>query len=575
MQESYSKITANFINDRLLLKIDVNGSVYLHEKKLRLEKNVDLKNILMYWLMNAIKPVMYNMPLSSSQIECSKEVGDKFKDLFVHCQQVLTQTNGLISNYIDRKGAAKNNDRVLLFNCDDSHFYTNFYPYLQEANKEKVEYLNMESGFNSLLRRWEEPKLPYELEDFIEYLLEQKIKRILAPNFYWLEYYFNRKLLYLLPLFKYLGFEFVVVDNDNGDLTPNGYLQKFFYNCDDFKRLSFSNSLRFWFNKYKLDNVQFFPSAAQNMTPDAPYTINDDYKMLVLSNSRLNQVINKIIPVLFIMEHFDKNDLYVQYHLWFYSLRYMILKVMDLDEFERMHYNSNLFTFFHTGLQFLKYVIIDSINDKYDIDIYGDAGWGEVFPEKYQNKMLNYNEIGDVIKTNQYILLPFNTTHSWVTCPGPLLSAVCYNIPFLSMAALVHSREFEGFKMVEYHNGAEMNDRIANIKEIFNNKQLLDSIKMYKTMVVNNLKSVSDQVVNNMGQNELVIDEYIRQRNHNHDLVNERLRQYINKNEFFLRDTFQILFQNKPIQRTVDLTKSRFYNTKFVQRIFQLKGQKK
>lgn len=564
------KINASLFDNRLTLKVNIDGDITIREKRLAYEDKINIDNMLFYWVLNTIKPVFFRMPLGDAAIHYNKAVENTgVKKLLQFCHDLLVKTNQLITQYSTLKGAATGNDGLLLYNCDSSHFYTNFFRYFQEADKDRSFYLNMKTGFDPLKRQWGEPEFPMTLDELIQFILKNKIKRVLSPNHYMIEHYFGKKHLYLLALFHFIGVEFIVVDNDNGDVSPEGYLIKDFFNFKEFKRLSFGFMMRNWFGKLRFDNAQITPTAAE-YSIDAPYNITDEYQVLVLSNSRAGEIPRVINPLLYVMGQLDQNNLYEEFHMWFHSLRHLILDVMELPSFERFQYGSSLFRFFYLGLQYLKFVIVDSISRDYTVRVYGDEGWGKVLPEQYQNKWLNKDQIKAEIATNRNILLPFNFTHAWPTTPGPLLTAISYNIPFLSMPAMVHSKEFEGFKKIEYRNADDINAAIKNIKAIFQDPELINSIRFYKKIVSDNLTTLSDQLLHLEKDQAPFEDEYIRQFHINYQMVEDKVKAYVETHDEFLRDTFRVVIQQKPLTKSVNLSDFTLFHKGYTQRILKM-----
>ena len=568
MEQHFCIIHVNLVNDRICLRLNVNHEIYVHEKKIKYEKNINFDQLLSFWVFNTLKPAFHGMPFDKISITCPKEVVDKLKNLLAICRAKLEATNRFATKMQPLKGKAKDHENIFVYNTDDNHFIYNLYRFFRDQNKNQVFHETMSTGFNPRTRQWEgQSTFPFTLEELFDFIFENKIKKVVAPNHYMIEHYFGVDHIYLISIFKYIGVEYVIFDVDNGDLEPHGYLYKLFFNDKDNLRISTGFMMRNMYRRLDFSNVQFAPTPS-SFTLNSQYTINDDYKVLVLSNSRLLNVRHMITPILYLFSHLPEDNVWEHFHMWFHSLRYMLLHTMEFSEFELMTYNSALFTFFFSGLQFLKYVIIGNISKKYEVEIYGDEGWGTTFPEYYQNRRLNRTEIDELVKTKNYLLMPFNFMHSWPTCPGPLLSAVSYNIPFISMPAMVHTDEFKGFKKIEYRSKKEMNDLIGNVKTIFQDTEVLGSIDYYKTKVVEHLTTLSQKIVSHE-KSDLIYDEYLHQRTVHHDLVEKKVLAYIDKNEMFLRESFRTIIQKEPLGKAIDISQTPFYHKPYTQRVMK------
>ncbi|TSA54891.1 MAG: hypothetical protein D4R45_03330 [Planctomycetaceae bacterium] len=566
MKGSLAKIVVNEHNGALCLELTINDKISWRETKLNyVETGRD--ELIFYWIMNTVKPLFFEMPLDEIATECSQDSYEHFGSILETCSSIIKTTNDTISTYSHLRNVAKDYENILFFNVDENARYKGLYERFCRENKKNILYLNMSSGFNPNTRTWENEDVPMPLSDLINFIAKEEIKKTVSINLYFLLSYLNNTHVYLIPLFLYLGVEFIIFDQDAYEWVPSGYLTKSFYNCNYFDSFTFFPAFHeYWDNKYQLTNVHYVAFPQNYGNEKETRTINKDYAILILTNSRLGNVKPWINRIIYLLDQIPPGSVFTEVQQWYMALRHMILKIMKFDEFEQIHFNSSLHQFFYIVMQFLKYEIIDSIDTTRKIEIYGDVGWQKVFPEYYE-KRLNGKEIDDLFLKNSHLYLLLNYGFSYLETSGPVYDAIKKNVPFINIPPMVKTSSFEGFKHIEYRNKEELNYLIRNIRTVFDYEELNESIRTYRKVLNDSVRELEEKLVfdRNIVTQGSAFDA---ERKEHQLLIDQVTEEYINQNAELLKETFRVLSLNEPIQ--YDVSKSRYFNKKYVQRILKL-----
>lgn len=568
MKNKNAIISVSIHDKSLCLKVVIDNKPSWHETKFDSQmKESIIDNLFQYWMLNAVRPLFFEMPFQEVKTSCTLKANGDFEKKIDKCaanmSACLSNTNDFIKNHESLKDIAENSRKILFFNTDHNNRYKWFYNVIKASENAEVIYMSMKTGFDSENRRWEDVDVPIQLPDLINLIEEENIKKIISVNNNFLEKYLYRTGIYLPALFHYLGVEYITLDNDPYDLAPFGYLSRSFFHCNSFARFSNVSVLNeFWDRKYGLKNVSYVSIPQNYERHDEFKELEDDYTLLVLTNSRLDNVKLDIYQILILLDHMPDDSIFTDVQLWYMALRHMILEIMDMDEFERLYYNSRLHTFLYTVVQFLKYEVIYSLNTGRPIELYGDPGWKTVFPEYYK-KILNDKEIDELFSKNRHLYLLLNASISYLDASGPVYDAISRNVPFINMPPLVKTDPFAGLKHIEYANSLELNDLVENMNKT-NNPELTAAIHFYQDVLIESNKSIQSRIINN----KITWSEenlFERERKAHQILLDQKVEEYINKNESFLRDSFDIFFLGKQLQ--YDFSQSKFYNRGYTQRI--------
>lgn len=565
MKGTYARIAVNEYNNALCLKFNINSKLSWHETKINY-REMKIDDLLYWWILKSLKPLFFEMPLEKIEFTCSKDAHDKFGGCIKNCYDIARLTNEAMKKYSHLKNIAAGNSNIIPFTTDGGGYrYKGLFEKCYNVGTSGIS-LNMESGWNPKIRIWEDRDIPMPLSELVDIVVKEGIKKIVSINHYVLERYLYKTGVHLIPLFRYLGVEYVIIDQDLWDDIPHGYLTKAFFNCNSFKRFTTEPFLsEHWDTKYRLRNIHYIAIPQNYEDEKKTQFVKEDYEVLVLSNSRLQNVKIMIRSIIYFLDHMPESSIFTEVQLWYISLKYMILKIMKCDEFEQLFYNSTLNTFFFTTMQFLKYEIIDSIDTMRGIEIYGDIGWEIVFPEYYK-KLLDTKEMDGLFAEGRHLYLLLNYGLSYLESSGPIYDAINGSAPFINIPPMVKTREFEGFRHIEYGNKEELNCLIENIRPVIDNEELKDSMQISKKILKDSKNEIEETILRDRNTSD--DGGMFRRKCEEHKvLLNQMIEEYIDRNEPFLRETFSVLFQGKPVQ--YDISKSKYFNKKYVQRILK------
>ncbi len=561
---SVMTVSGSIHNNSLCVNCICNDDIIIDELGLAGldDKNQSHQTYLLWWLLNVMKPFFLNLPCDQMTIDLSQECKNKFNNIFTFCYTCLHNTNNVLKQSSAFKDCAVNNEKILFYNVDDNVNFKKIYRNVHAVDNEIIVYQNFNSGFNPVERKWEKTPPPLSIEELIAHIRENRIKKIVSINHYLLEKYLEQG-IYILSLFKYLGVEYVIVDLDNYDLTPQGYLFKSFYNCNDFDRFSYAEFHVYWDKYYKMKNVNRISFAHEYKKDFKFQTLDDDYDIVVMSNSRIQDVLSMLNPIIFILNHFNDESFFEEVELWYYSLRYMILSVFDLKEYERSTYNASLLRFAYAVSQFIKYDVISSIQSDRKINVYGDAGWQHIFPEHYCS-YLDREGIDEVFSKGRSLNLLMNWQLTWFETSAVIYEALNYKVPFINHPALVKTSPLSHMSFLEYRNPAELNEKVGDIKK-FLNEDLEGSVNYLNGICNSSMDFMAEKILNNnkaLSNSNHVIKEFEA-----HDrLLQQRINKYIIKNEPFLRYSFNGLFIKSV---NTDISQSKYFSTTFMQRLLK------
>lgn len=560
IKKSFLGIKVGVHNNRLCLKCTCMDTVFWREKNMAgLTQNESTDQMIIFWMLKEIKPLFFSMPADTIHVEIEEDCKARFGKIVEFCGNCLRITNGIIVKYAGLKNVAEKHDKLLFYNIDGNVNLKNFYEQLDQKNSDNHLYMNFKSGFNGKTRQWEKTDPPFTVDEFLNLVQTEKIKKIISLNHYLLEKYFGQG-IYILAVFKYIGVEYVIFDHDPWDQTPFGYLTKSFYNCESFDRFSYSYFHKHWDKYYGLKNVNHVAFINKYPKQFSLDQLPDDYNIVIMTNARMPEVISFLNPMLFLLSHFKSDSFFEEVELWYYSLRYMILNIMDFNEFERLHYNSLLLKFVYSISQFIKYDVIGSIKTDRKVQLYGDNAWTHIFPEIY-NTYLDRRGIDKLFskKTSLYLLMNWQTT--WLESSGVTYESMSYQIPFLNHPALAKTSELQALSKIEYRNPTDLNKKINNMNEYLDD-ELITSIKFLNRISNGGMATIDNRLNNN---DPYPSDDPFSVLLSKHDeLIKKKVHEYIDKNEAFIRNSFHNLFI-KSVQ--YNLEESKYFSKPYMQRL--------
>lgn len=575
-QHKKAKIDLKLHRQNIVLKYAISGKVRWHEERIKYDGIVnyditnDVNSYIYWWLLFKLKPVFFGMPFSKIDFTISQDVNQGYLNIVNQVNTIIQQTNAGIAQLSQFKNATESNDRILFLNADNNYRAFALYEQMKIIDEDKILYHGFSTGWNTVERQWERIEPPWTLQELISFIIENKIKKIFSINMYFLEQYFTHFGVYLLPIFEYIGVEYIVYDIDSHNFTTSGYITRAFFNYNGFDRIAPSYQ-DFYFNKvFGMHNSRFCIQSQKYDSKTDFKPLNDNYGILIMSHSRLAGIKPSLAAICYILDKCKENTLFSDCRLIYFSLQYMIFNLMQLSTYERLLFNSKLGNLFVHALNFLKYEVIYKLNTNREIRIYGDEGWGIVFPEYYQNAYINEKEKKKLYKEKNFLYLMFNASLSYLAPGAPVPDAIANNAPFLNFEPLIQTpqtQKLAGLRKCGYENFSELNHKIENINKIFKDKRLLDSVNEYKRIFNNEFGNMAGSIIRNQ-TNKQSLDHRSHFNEMYLDLIDESkevFAKFIDVNEVAVRQLFDTLILGAPT--TFDFSSSKYYTRPYVQNI--------
>lgn len=524
-----------------ILKLTMEGESQWFEVDITDAKPKVVFDFLFNWIMLKLRPLFDEMPLDRINFVSDGKMREKYKTLILWVISLLEATNSTIRQYRNLGAFAADFDGTLFFNVSEDLRYKSLYNLLSKGRD--IKYRNLALNYDRVNRKWKESGVPMELPELIEYFQAIKIKRVITVNYYVIDKYIEKTGVNLLPLIERFGMEWITIDNDPPDLRPQGYTHKAWLNNNDWVRFANLSVLsRHWDEHYNLSNVKYI-AIPQNYEKNGrpPRVLPDDYRIVVLSNSRVEGINSMRKAIESIVEHIEKTgDLYRDIQLYYMAMRYMILNIMELSEFKRLWYNSVLHNFYFNTVNYMKHRIVQGLETDREVMVYGDVGWQEICPQYYKGS-LNNEEINDLFneKNNLYLLLNFSLTY--LDCSAPVYDMIRRDVPWVNVPPLARTSILKGFRGLEYSNLTELNDLVNNGRERWAGEHVRDAIGRYRAMLVDSTDTIGERIFDNNVPEDGVWKNGGVWAGHLHEhqaLLDRKVEKYFEEKEPFLRESF-------------------------------------
>ncbi len=351
----------------------------------------------------------------------------------------------------------ENFDKILFLNASDHDRFADLHAICQKKSPERILYKSFDTGYDAKARAFVNPDYP-PLANFINDLVQQKIKTVIAFNMFYLEALRKTQNLFGLVIFKYLGIRYINCDYDTYDLPVGGQYYKSLFQENKGPRLSISPHMNLeWDRMLGLNQITSMPVFRVFDKARPTVKLTPDFGVMVLSNSRVADLNPATIQFAArVLADFPDNDRYRHFEMWYYALRRHVITSQNFSDFEKIEINRRAWAFYLNGLSLLKFDVIASLNTKRKIAIFGDAGWQKVFPEYYQNRFLPKDEIKTEFQSGRWLYLLMNDNYSPHLANPVIYDAMTHDVPFLSFPSIALTESLSEFRKLEYRNAQEL-----------------------------------------------------------------------------------------------------------------------
>lgn len=528
---------------------------------------------LQYWLLNCVKPVFERMPLKAFKIIYAIPIDQKNNPeytntalrLFGFFDRIMQNTNHYLLDYMWLKGIAVSNTNLLFYLFDNESRMMGFYHHYSVYYPGKMFLRAYPNGWNDKYRRWEETGYRLSVADFLSDILKDGIRKVIGINEFLYCDGIMHENVYLPWIFKYLGIEFIGHDVDPVELGGMA-LSRSAGQLEGMTRFTVLPVLaREWDEYYKNKGIFYTPLLQHYSFEEEAFELQEDYSVLVLSQSRLNNVICQFDLILYLVDRIDGNCVYTDYQLWYLALRKLLFELFENDEIRLIQCGDLLHQTMYHIAQFLKYEVINSVTTDRKLLVYGDDGWNVVFPQYFQGTHLIDEQIAEMDRQKRYLHLLFHNSFSYLETGGPVFDAIAKNRVFINYPALARTDLYRGFSQIEYTGRGDINRLIENVREVYTRQDLHASIRGYKSV----MKDFENNMVNYLIKGIPYPEdggEYYRGCKEHYLLIDRMIEDYAQKNAEFLLESMEILFFGKKI--TMDVSKTKYFNRDYIQRLY-------
>jgi hypothetical protein len=495
------------------------------------------------------------------------EKNPRIRDAALSQADYLKRTQTLLNQLNAKKTAQRG--KILFYTLENHEMLNAYAERAKKMAPDRVVIKSFSTGWNPLTRAFEKPNL-MEPSDFISFCLENNITKIISNNAYYPELCLKYFGIILLPALHAAGLEFSSVDFDVPDYM--GYLNKMAYSDERSRRYGmYPHFQEYWDRTYNFQNVRYITGDYIENAEQPVRPLKDSYKVLIASNARIQDVIPPLVHILWALEKTSSENTVSDFQFWYYALRHMIQDISSLSLQEREHMNTSLWKFYLHVISFLKYETIESLRTDREVLLFGDPGWSELFPDRFQGRFVSDREYVEMIQSDQYLALHLNANYSYLENNPVVQRALRFGSPFLGYPAVVCTPRWEGFRAIEYRNAIELRDKIDLANECFQNPKFLESRQMHMSLIKKSVDENLDDFLT-QGDTGLHHENSFLQESRNHQrLFTENYHRYLSKNIEQLKVDLHTFFFSKvpPFQ----MESSRFSQRSYVKKLWELRSK--
>ncbi len=397
--------------------------------------------------------------------------------------KVMENTNGLMQQYGHLKSFARDYPNVLFLRIDQDERFLDLFEAARQAYPGRACLIQGgRTGFNAQTRTWGDASMR-TLPDLLQEVERARAGRIVSANMHYLEHVSDQLKADVPALMRFLGIRYVMYDVDIYDGAVRPVLSRSVFHDPDTTHVSIYPFLQASLDQ-SLDvrKVQYGIAYRSMAAEAAPFHLEPDYALFVLSHSRLAAVKILLQQIIFLFDHLGTESPHEDLFLWFLSVRRRIFGDGSRSLSQKLLLNSNLYKLFVGALSFIKILLIGDLKTDRPLKIYGDSGWGEIFPQYYQGRYAQGEEKEKLFSDGRHVNLLVNENYSYQQSHGVIQDAVHRNIPFLTLAPVAPTQELEGLRPIEYRNAGDLADRINALSVSLKGRELSEGLAAYRRM---------------------------------------------------------------------------------------------
>ncbi len=401
----------------------------------------------------------------------SKDLGDidLVKRVVLKYFEVVHRTNALMCQIAHLKNAAAAHNTLLVYNVDRTQSLKELFERYQ-LQGHSVLYQDLLTGWNPSKREYEAATF-FAPEELLNFIFENKIKTIFSLNHYYSSYMHDKYSIQILAVLNFIGAELVYYDLDTYESVPHGEMSKSSENYPGFRRFSAMPNVCLWDKAFGNDNITPVPILIPIAAKKDSVPLDDDFEILVASNSRVKDTAPFLQSCLFILETCRDDHVFYDFQMIHYAMR-SLLSDSPLPLTTRLAIDSRISHFHICVMSLLKMEILSKLQTSHKIRLYGDEGWNVVCPEHFQNKYLPNKECYELMATGKYLRLLFNQNFSYAENNPVHIEAIRNGHPFLCYPSLAATEEFAPLQGLEYKNLTELSQKIEDAPKLLRSEKI-------------------------------------------------------------------------------------------------------
>lgn len=520
------------------------------------------------WALGVMKPILFLLP--ELELDVDIEQGSQVKRGFELIEKIIVTNFELMRSLAHLKGSAAANTKTLFYNIIDNPSYRALYDEFQKVDADRCVYREFDIGFDCKTRTWRPTDLPIEFDGLLKLIADERIKTIVSINHNFLEQYLEKKFIYLPAIFKWLGVEYIIFDNDAFEVNETHLFAMRAFHCNDFRRFYLSPIFQKpWHDKYSLRNTHYSVVPERfNQNSGAKIVLAPPYDLVLLSGSRIDSVLHHLEDVLYLIDRMGPERIFSDLTCWYLALRGMLLDEYGRKDVDVMPAIKKIhWVFYGAAMQFMKYEVVSWVTGAgFNLEIYGDNGWGKIFPDHYMGKYLTVEEKRERLSRGNVIHLIINFLFHYLEASGVIYEGLSGDVPFINLAAPVRTNLTEGLRHVEYSNRSELVRVIANIKMISANKELKSSVAGLQALLSRSMQHTARRIVDSESADDPIVTKELAA---NLKLLTQLVDEYRRQNGEFLKESFRRICLGDPCG--YDYENSPYMSREFMPRLMDLK----
>ncbi|WP_236069835.1 hypothetical protein [Prochlorococcus marinus] len=479
--------------------------------------------ILYAWLLISTKKVLDKLPFDKIEFDVQKSLCINYDGVIRTYASELMGTNDFLQNNSNLKDIAKKWKNPLFIRIRD-HRYEAFYNWLKDEIP-SIDYLYQEIDFDPVTREWGEERETIKPHQLTKRICDHKIGSILTINSFFLMYFAGASNINMCALLTFMGVDMVMINNDPAELTLYGiYVRGQYHQKIRFSTMSILG--RKWDDQFK-QPVSYITSPHDYRLNHQPQ-IQEDYKVIVISNSRWEGVQAWKEPIKILLENME-NPL-SELPLW-YMATHKLLENSDLTCVNKGRLMTSIHTLFYNAAQWMKYKIIENIKTSRVIEVYGDVGWRNIC-DKYYKGCLTAEQVDEAYENNNVLILLLNFGFTYLDHSGPMYDMIAKKTYWINVPPIVKTKELSGLENIEYTSYDRLNILIDDVRPYM--KKSMESIDKLHSLYHSNTSNLVNQI-KRRAWNCQDDDEFENSLVEHRMDMNSLLDSYIDKNEPCLR----------------------------------------